>query len=121
MSNPLKFITIPPVFAIATIMLARAMGSGQVVGEIDVAVWGLIWLLFIIISILYGMFIVNGFNVGLVPLQALAQGIILCPMAIVYGAKMFQWLGVIIAVCGAAALVVIYNQIEAEHNKVVVV
>lgn len=121
MSNPLKFITIPPVFAIATIMLARAMGSGQIVGEIDVAVWGLIWLLFIIISILYGMFIVNGFNVGLVPLQALAQGIILCPMAIVYGAKMFQWLGVIIAVCGAAALVVIYNQIEAEHNKVVVV
>ena len=121
MSNPLKFITIPPVFAIATIMLARAMGSGQVVGEIDVAVWGLIWLLFIIISILYGMFIVNGFNVGLVPLQALAQGIILCPMAIVYGAKMFQWLGVIIAVCRAAALVVIYNQIEAEHNKVVVV
>ena len=121
MSNPLKFITSPPVFAIATIMLARAMGSGQVVGEIDVAVWGLIWLLFIIISILYGMFIVNGFNVGLVPLQALAQGIILCPMAIVYGAKMFQWLGVIIAVCGAAALVVIYNQIEAEHNKVVVV
>ena len=121
MSNPLKFITIPPVFAIATIMLARAMGSGQVVGEVDVAVWGLIWLLFIIISILYGMFIVNGFNVGLVPLQALAQGIILCPMAIVYGAKMFQWLGVIIAVCGAAALVVIYNQIEAEHNKVVVV
>ena len=121
MNNSLKFVTIPPVLAIATIMLARAMGGGQVVGEVDIAVWGLIWLLFVIISILYGMFIIHDFNAGLIPLQALAQGILLCPMSIVYGAKMFQWLGVVIAVCGAAALVVIYNQIEGERNKIVVV
>ena len=121
MNNTLKFVTIPPVLAIATIMLARAMGSGQVVGEVDLAIWGLVWLIFIVLSILYGMFIVNGFNVGLAPLQAVAQGILLCPMSIVYGARMFQWLGVIIAVCGAAALVVIYNQSEAEKNKIVIV
>ena len=121
MNNSLKFITIPPVLAIATIMLARAMGGGQTVGEVDIAIWGLIWLLFIVISILYGIFIIHNFNAGLVPLQALAQGILLCPMSIVYDAKMFQWLGVIIAVCGAAALVVIYNQIESERNKIVIV
>lgn len=110
----------PPVVAIATIMLARAMGSGAVIGEVDLAVWGLIWLMFIVLSVLYGLFIVHGFNVGLVALQAVAQGIILCPMSIMYGARMFQWLGVILAVCGGAALLVAYNQEEAERNKVVV-
>ena len=115
----MKWITIPPVIAIGTIMVARAMGEGSIVGEVDLAIWGLVWLLFIILSALYGLFIVNGFSIGLIPLQALAQGIILCPMSIVYGAKMFQWLGVVIAVCGSAALVVSYNQAEAERNKVV--
>lgn len=119
-NNFLKWITLPPVVAIATIMLARGMGMGQVVGEIDLAIWGLVWLLFIVLSVLYGLFIVHGFSIGLPSLQALAQGIILCPMAIMYGARMFQWLGVILAVCGAAALVVAYNQTEGERNKVVV-
>ena len=120
-NNFLKWITVPPVIAILTIMLARSMGGGSVVGEVDLAIWGLVWLLFIVASVLYGLFIANGFNVGLISLQALAQGILLCPMSIVYGATMFQWLGVILAVCGAAALVVAYNQAENEHNKVVVV
>ena len=119
-NNFLKWITIPPVVAIATIMLARAMGAGSIVGEVDLSIWGLVWLLFIVMSVLYGLFIANGFNVGLVSLQALAQGILLCPMSIMYGARMFQWLGVILAVCGAAALVVAYNQTEAERSKVVV-
>ena len=119
-NNFLKWITLPPVVAIATIMMARGMGVGQVVGEIDLAIWGLVWLLFIVISVLYGLFIMHGFTLGLPSLQALAQGIILCPIAIMYGARMFQWLGVILAVCGAAALVVAYNQTETERNKVVV-
>ena len=118
-NNFLKWITFPPVIAIPTIMLARAMGEGSIVGEVDLAIWGLVWLLFIILSVLYGLFISNGFGMGLVPLQAVAQGIILCPMSIVYGARMFQWLGVLFAVCGAAALVVVYNQAEAEKNKIV--
>ncbi len=119
-NNFLKWITIPPVVAIATIMLARGMGAGSIVGEVDLSIWGLVWLLFIVMSVLYGLFIANGFNVGLVSLQALAQGVLLCPMSIMYGARMFQWLGVILAVCGAAALVVAYNQTEAERSKVVV-
>ena len=120
-SNFLKWITIPPVLAIPTIMIARTMGGGSVVGEVDLSIWGLTWIGFIIISILYGLFIMNGFNSGLIPLQAIAQGMLLCPMSIVYGARMFQWLGVIIAVCGAAALVAIYNQAEAERSKIVIV
>ena len=95
-TNFLKWATIPPVVAIITIMLARSMGGGNIVGEVDLAIWGLVWLLFIVMSVLYGLFIINGFNIGLLPLQALAQGILLCPMSIVYGARMFQWLGVII-------------------------
>ena len=116
-NNFLKWVTIPPVVAIITIMLARSMGGGQIVGEVDLAIWGLVWLIFIILSVLYGLFIINGFNVGLISLQALAQGILLCPMSIVYGARMFQWLGVLLAVCGGAALVVAYNQAEGERNK----
>lgn len=118
-NNFLKWVTIPPVVAIITIMLARSMGGGQIVGEVDLAIWGLVWLIFIILSVLYGLFIINGFNVGLISLQALAQGILLCPMSIVYGARMFQWLGVLLAVCGGAALVVAYNQAEGERNKIV--
>lgn len=118
-NNFLKWITVPPVVAILTIMLARAMGVGNIVGEVDIAIWGLVWLLFIVMSVLYGLFIVNGFNVGLISLQALAQGVLLCPMSITYGARMFQWLGVIIAVCGASALVVAYNQEEAERRKII--
>ena len=57
-NNFFKWITIPPVIAIATIMLARAMGTGSVSGEVDIAVWGMVWLLFIVISVLYGLFIV---------------------------------------------------------------
>ena len=118
-NNFFKWLAFPPVIAIPTIMLARAMGEGSVVGEVDLAIWGLVWLLFIILCFLYGLFIANGFGVGLVPLEALAQGILLCPMSIVYGARMFQWLGVIMAVCGAAALLVVYNQAENERNKIV--
>ena len=33
--------------------------------------------------------------------------------------RMFQWLGVLFAVCGAAALVVEYNQAEGERNKII--
>ena len=119
-NNLLKWITIPPVVAIITIMLARSMGGGQIVGEVDLAIWGLVWLIFIILSVLYGLFIINGFNIGMIPLQALAQGILLCPMSIVYGARMFQWLGVLLAVCGGAALVVAYNQAEGERSKPVI-
>lgn len=118
-NNFAKWITIPPVVAILTVMLARTMGAGSIVGEVDLAIWGLVWLLFIVMSILYGLFIVHGFNVGLISLQALAQGVLLCPMSITYGARMFQWLGVIIAVCGGAALLVAYNQEANERNKVI--
>lgn len=117
----MKWITLPPVVAIFTIMVARSMGSGTPVGEVDLSIWAMVWLLLIVLSALYGMYIVHGFNAGLVSLQAIVQGMLLCPMSIVYGAKMFQWLGVLLAVCGAAALVVIYNQHETERNKVVVV
>ena len=116
----MKWITFPPVVAILTIMIARSFGEGSIVMSLDLSIWGLVWLLFIILSVLYGMFIRYGFMMGLIPLQAVAQGIILCPIAIIYGARMFQWLGVLLAVCGAAALLVAYNQEESERKKVVV-
>ena len=115
----MKWVAFPPVIAIFTIMLARAMGEGSIVGEVDLSIWGMSWLIFITLSVLYGLFIANGFGIGLIPLEALAQGILLCPMSIAYGARMFQWLGVLFAVCGAAALVVEYNQAEGERNKIV--
>ena len=116
-----KWITIPPVIAIFTIMFARTIGGGELIGEVDLSIWAIVWLLFIIFSVLYGLFILNNFNAGLVPLQALVQGIILCPLSIAYGAKMVQWLGVVFAVSGAVALVAAYNQVESERHKVVVV
>ena len=77
----MKWVAFPPVIAIFTIMLARAMGEGSIVGEVDLSIWGMSWLIFITLSVLYGLFIANGFGIGLIPLEALAQGILLCPMA----------------------------------------
>ena len=79
-NNFFKWLAFPPVIAILTIMLARAMGEGSIVGEVDLAIWALVWLMFIILSVLYGTFIGNGFGVGLIPLEAVAQGILLCPI-----------------------------------------
>ena len=119
-NNFFKWITVPPVVAIATVFFAQMMGGGNIVADVDLALWALIWLLFIVLSFLYGMFISHGFNSGLIPLQAVAQGILLCPLALVYGARMVQWLGVVVAVCGGAALVVAYNQgqIESAQAKI---
>ena len=61
----MRWITFPPVVAVLTIKLARTMGGGSVAGEVDLAIWGLVWLLFIVMSILYGMFINFGFTMGL--------------------------------------------------------
>ena len=55
-NNFFKWITVPPVVAIATVFFAQMMGGGNIVADVDLALWALIWLLFIVLSFLYGMF-----------------------------------------------------------------
>ena len=99
-----QWLTLPPVIAVVTAFVAGAMGSPVDAEPVDPSFWGMTCLLFIVLSALYGLFIVHGFGVGLLPLQLVAQGILLCPLALSRGARMFQWVGVIMAVCGAVAL-----------------
>ncbi len=108
-SNVLKWISIPPVIAGFTVGITKLLGGGYG-GEIDLSIWAEVWILFLLLTLLYGLFIIRGYNQGLAPAQALAQGLILCPLALVYGARMFEWLGVILAIGGAVALFVEYNQ-----------
>jgi GGDEF domain-containing protein len=75
---------------------------------VDDAIWGLVGLLFVVLTVLYGLFIRRNFTKGLFPVQLIAQGILLCPLSLTWGARMFQWVGVTLAVCGAVVLVAIY-------------
>lgn len=104
-----QWLTLPPAVAVATVFVAGAMGSPLNAEPVDPSFWGMTGLLFVVLSVLYGLFIVHGFGVGLLPLQLVAQGILLCPLALSRGARMFQWVGVIMAVCGAVALVNLYH------------
>lgn len=105
-----KWLTLPPVVAILTILGANAVRSVTAAVPVDPSVWGMTGLLFIILSVIYGLFIMRDFNAGLLPLQVTAQGILLCPLSLSVGARMLQWLGVTMAVCGAVVLTVIYNR-----------
>ena len=107
-----KWITFPPIVAIATISATRSLSSILSVEPVDPSLWTLHGLAFIVISALYGLFIIHGFNRGLLPLQVMAQGVLLCPLALTMGARMIQWLGVVFAICGAVVLVNAYHETQ---------
>ncbi len=111
----LRWATVPPVFAIFTIGIVRFLGDAELAVPVDPAIWAMTMLLFIVVTVLYGLFILHEFSVGLVALQALAQGILLCPLALGRGAFMIQWIGVILAVGGASALASLFHQTQMQR------
>ncbi|MDR1977404.1 MAG: hypothetical protein LBQ42_01585 [Synergistaceae bacterium] len=102
-----RWFSLPPFIAIFTVMATSLFSSGASV-PVDEALWGLVGLLFVILTVLYGLFIRQDFPKGLFPVQLIAQGLLLCPLSLRFGARMFQWLGVTMTVCGAVVLVVLY-------------
>jgi hypothetical protein len=95
------------VVAVVTLGVTKFFSSDVAV-PVDDAVWGLVVLLFSVLTVLYGLFIRQDFVKGLFPTQIIAQGLLLCPLSLAQGARMLQWVGVTMAVCGAVVLVVIY-------------
>lgn len=106
--SPLKWAFLPPVVAVPTILIAWYFGSPSAAEPVDASLWGLTGLLFFILTILYVLFILQGRTTGFLSVQLIAQGLLLCPLALSFGARMLQWLGVTLAVCGAVVLVAIY-------------
>jgi GGDEF domain-containing protein len=104
---PTHWFFLPPITALFTVMVVGLFSSGTSI-PVDDALWGLFGLLFVVSTVLYGIFIRKKFFKGLFSIQLIAQGILLCPLSLRFGARMFQWLGVTMAVCGAVVLVVIY-------------
>ncbi|MDR1648862.1 MAG: hypothetical protein LBR71_01255 [Synergistaceae bacterium] len=104
-----QWFFLPPFTAIGTVALVSLFSGNRSV-SVDAAIWGLTGLLFIILTILYGIFIRRDFYKGLLPVQLVAQGLLLCPLSLQMGAQMFQWVGVIMAVCGTVALVLLYHR-----------
>jgi PAS domain-containing protein len=102
-----EWFFLPPVTAIGT-AAAVSLASGGGSAPVDAAIWGLTGFLFIILTILYGLFVQRGFHKGLLPVQLMAQGLLLCPLSLSMGARMFQWVGVTMTACGAVILVVLY-------------
>ena len=110
--NPLKWITLPPIVAIATVSLVRSLASVSAAAAVDPALWMLTALLFLVVTAFYGLFIIHNFNLGLLPLQLVAQGVLMCPLALSLGARMFSWVGVTMAVCGAVVLAALYHRAQ---------
>jgi GGDEF domain-containing protein len=98
---------LPPFAAFLTMMVV-ALFSSETSTPVDDSLWALLGLLFVVSTVLYGIFIRKKFFKGLFSIQLIAQGLLLCPLSLRFGARMFQWLGVTMAVCGAVVLVVIY-------------
>lgn len=104
----LQWVFLPPFVAIPTVLAARSLGSPSAAEPVDTSLWGLAGLLFVVLTVLYALFILQGRRTGFVPVQLMAQGILLCPLALSLGARMLQWLGVTMAVCGAVVLLALY-------------
>ncbi|MDR3264975.1 MAG: hypothetical protein LBT15_03090 [Synergistaceae bacterium] len=102
-----RWLFLPPFTALLTIIVASALGSEARV-PVDPALWGLTGLLFVILTILYAIFIQQEFFRGLFPVQLIAQGLLLSPLSLHVGARMLQWVGVTMTVCGAVVLVTLY-------------
>jgi len=103
----MRWLFIPPVIAIFTIILTTLFSSGIAV-PVDPAIWGLVGLMFVLLTVLYGIFIKQYFFAGLLPVQMIAQGILLCPLSLRMGAAALSWIGVTLAICGAVILVALY-------------
>ena len=114
-SSAFKWLSVPPVVFLLTLALPRFLGSPEDVVFVDRSLWAMVALLFIVFTVLYALFILHGFDSGLLPLQCVLQGMMLCPLALNSGARMVEWLGVILATGGAVALVSAYHQEQMQH------
>ena len=103
----MKWLFLPPVVAIPTILIVRSLGSPAASGPVDASLWGLTGLLFVVLTALYALFILQGAKGGYIPVQLIAQGMLLCPLSVSFGARL-QWVGVTMAVCGAVVLTTLY-------------
>ena len=55
----IKWLFLPPIVAIPTILVVRSLGSPLESGPVDASLWGLIGLLFITLTALYALFILH--------------------------------------------------------------
>ena len=111
---PMHWLSVPPAVAVFTILTAGLFPSGPAI-PVDPAIWGLVVLMFVLLTVLYGIFIKQQFIRGLFPVQLIAQGLLLCPLSLRMGAPAFSWIGVLLAICGAVVLVALYHR--AHHDQ----
>jgi GGDEF domain-containing protein len=111
--NPLTFglsvqwFFLPPFIAPFTVIVAILFASDAST-PVDNSVWWLVGLLFIVLTVFYGICIRRHLFKGFLPVQLAAQGLLLCPLSLSFGAQMFQWVGVIMTICGAVILLTFY-------------
>jgi len=107
-ANFTKWLFLPPVVAIPTILVVRSLGSPLEAEPVDPSLWGLIGLLFVTLTALYSLLILQGAKRGYIPVQLIAQGLLLYPLSASFGARI-QWVGVTMIVCGAVVLTTFYS------------
>ena len=111
----MHWLFMPPAVAVFTIILTGFFPSGSVI-TVNPAIWGLAGLMFVLLTVLYGIFIKQYFFGGLFPVQLMAQGILLCPLSLRMGVLMLSWVGVLLTICGAVILVALYYRSRANRT-----
>ncbi|MDR1731493.1 MAG: hypothetical protein LBR61_05310 [Synergistaceae bacterium] len=104
----IQWVFLPPFVAVFTFIIAR-WTQGNEPMEVNPSLWGLTLLLFVVFSILYGIFIHTEFYRGLLPVQVCSQGLLLVPLSLVLGSRL-EWLGVTMTICGVVSLLVVYHR-----------
>jgi diguanylate cyclase (GGDEF)-like protein len=112
----MEWLFAPPFVAIITVIVTGLFSTGVVV-PVDPAIWGLVGLMFVFLTVLYMIFVKQDFSRGLFAVQLIAQGILLCPLSLRMGAQMFQWIGVVLASCGAVLLVEMYRRSRVDRDQ----
>ena len=112
-----QWFFLPPFVAPCTVV-AAALFSSNTSTPVDPSLWWLVGLLFVVLTVFYGICIHKNLYRGFFPVQLTAQGLLLCPIALSLGAKMLQWVGVIMAICGAVILLALYCQTHVAPSDI---
>jgi PAS domain S-box-containing protein len=98
MRKMLTWITSPPVLAIPIFILARAFSAEE--GSIRIELLILLVLLILALTVLYFWASSRNLALWLVPLQFIAQGIVISVLAIVFVLPFLSWVGVLLTIIG---------------------
>ncbi|MDR1742093.1 MAG: hypothetical protein LBR38_09690 [Synergistaceae bacterium] len=111
----LAWLFAPPFMAVLPLVAVSVLSGGQSV-PLDPSLWGITGLVFLMLTILYGIFMRRDLVAGFLPVNAVAQGLLLFTLALHTDTNMLQWAGVTLVACGIAVFIYLYSHSTAHTS-----